>query len=595
MRTLWYTPWLLGAGLALTAATTGCDDHRSAEPADAEHADAHNHAGHAHEAEPAAGTADWCDEHGVPESVCTRCNPSLIAGFKQRGDWCEEHGLPESQCVVCNPELRARFAAMRPKTLASAEAAHAHETLDIATTRRVLTPPSDPHCEVETLEIRFADRTIADKAGIRTTPVDHRRMVATLECPATIAYDATRLAHIAPRVPGVIQDVRVTIGTQVAAGDVLTVIESAALGQAKSRFIELRQNHKLAQADHDRVQSIADGLLSVLKDCTIEASAAVARERLATVRLGEPKSRLLNAHARLELARATFAREQRLREQKLSTDQAFEQAENDLHAAEAEFHAVHEEITFTSERDRLAAERNLAVARGALDAANRQLHLLGLSEAQISAIGAEPDEMLGRYALRAPVAGQVVQLHAAVGESVQENEPIVTVADLSTMWLLANVPERDAAAVQPGLPVRFAVDGLPGGPLAGTIEWISSEVDERTRTVQIRASLPNANGHLRANLYGQAHLVLRDVEQAVAVPEEAIQTDGDCLLVFVRQADDLFVPRKITPGVRVDGHVEIVSGLVIGESVVTTGSFLLKTEILKSNIGAGCCEVDPGR
>ena len=59
--------------------------------------------------------ADWCPEHGVPESICTRCNPSLIEGFKKKGDWCMEHDLPESQCVQCHPELKEKLEAMRPK------------------------------------------------------------------------------------------------------------------------------------------------------------------------------------------------------------------------------------------------------------------------------------------------------------------------------------------------------------------------------------------------------------------------------------------------------------------------------------------------
>lgn len=62
-----------------------------------------------------ASQTDWCAEHGVPESICTRCNPKLIAEFKQKGDWCKEHNLPESQCVACNPDLKAKFDAMKPK------------------------------------------------------------------------------------------------------------------------------------------------------------------------------------------------------------------------------------------------------------------------------------------------------------------------------------------------------------------------------------------------------------------------------------------------------------------------------------------------
>jgi cobalt-zinc-cadmium efflux system membrane fusion protein len=65
---------------------------------------------------PTVKLADWCPEHGIPESVCTRCNASLIADFKKKGDWCKEHNLPESQCLSCHPELKEKFEAMRPKT-----------------------------------------------------------------------------------------------------------------------------------------------------------------------------------------------------------------------------------------------------------------------------------------------------------------------------------------------------------------------------------------------------------------------------------------------------------------------------------------------
>ncbi|GMU25024.1 MAG: hypothetical protein AMXMBFR13_50950 [Phycisphaerae bacterium] len=65
---------------------------------------------------PTVKLADWCPEHGVPESVCTRCNSALIAEFKKKGDWCKEHNLPESQCLICHPELKEKFEAMRPKT-----------------------------------------------------------------------------------------------------------------------------------------------------------------------------------------------------------------------------------------------------------------------------------------------------------------------------------------------------------------------------------------------------------------------------------------------------------------------------------------------
>jgi membrane fusion protein, heavy metal efflux system len=99
---------------------------------------------------------------------------------------------------------------------------------------------------------------------------------------------------------------------------------------------------------------------------------------------------------------------------------------------------------------------------------------------------------------------------------------------------------------------------------------------------------------LRAGMFGTARVLIHNGE-ALSVPEQAVQTDSCCQLVFVKQGERLYAPRKVTLGTRVGGYAEVLSGLALGEAVVTTGSFLMKTEILKSNIGAGCCEVEPGR
>jgi cobalt-zinc-cadmium efflux system membrane fusion protein len=127
------------------------------------------------------------------------------------------------------------------------------------------------------------------------------------------------------------------------------------------------------------------------------------------------------------------------------------------------------------------------------------------------------------------------------------------------------------------------------------VSWIASEVDDRTRTLAVRAELPNEDGLLRAKMFGTARVVLRGNEEVLAVPESAVQTDGCCQLVFLREEETVFAPRKVVLGASANGFVEIKDGLSEGVVVASTGSFLMKTEILKSSIGAGCCEVEPGR
>lgn len=610
----WLIPWL--AGLALVV--TGCKDRSEAPPVDphaghhhgpGEHHDhAHDHAHDEHGTAPIGPESSgvpvdmskgWCAGHGVPESVCTRCDESLVARFKAAGDWCSGHGLPESQCVQCNPEVKAKWAALNPKAgpaarPQSAGGPHGPDSAHPETVRRLLTGRTDPDCDIDQTQIRLADPSVVQKAGIEMEPATARQIAAYIEVPGEVEFDARKLVRVTPRVRGVVVRADVDLGSMVQAGDVLAVIESPELGEAKSRYLELRENLDLTRADFERADAIHAGARRLIAAVTATAPAS-SREALAEIIVGEAKGRLLNAHAELLLARSAYERASRLKEQGASSAQAYEAAVGALRKAEADFQSTRESVVFESERARLAAEKALKIAQNALEVAGRRLHILGLSEEDIDRLGAEPHEALARYELRAPIGGQVIERRAVIGEAVDEQVALYTVADLSTMWLELSVPQRDAVLLSVGQPVTFHSNGLTGETFRGELVWIAAQVDDRTRTVRARAVLPNENGRIRAKMFGTARIALHGDGAVLSVPETAVQTDGTCQLVFVRRSEVLFEPRKVSLGAAANGYVEILAGLAPGEPVVTTGSFLMKTEILKSHIGAGCCEVDPGR
>jgi cobalt-zinc-cadmium efflux system membrane fusion protein len=537
----------------------------------------------------------WCFDHGVPKEVCTRCDPGLIPKFKDAQDWCREHGLPESQCAKCNPQVREKWEALRPRAAAPGLPGRESLVRIERNGRTLASGENDPLCPVETSIIRFLDPSITRLAGIEVTTVEPRRISAVIEVPAELEFDATRVTRITPRVAGVAREVRARLGDAVQVGDVLAVIDSVALGEAKSQYIERLQDFRVAESEHRRVQTFYEGTERLLAAATPAATPTEIQERLEGVPVGEARARLLRAHAALQLARAEAARQAQLFEKRISAEKDVQAAEAGLAAAEAEFLAIREEIAFARQRELLAAERALQVARSALEAAERRLHILGLSDEQVAALGTGSDESLSRYELRSPVSGRIIERHITPGEAVEDAQTLFIIADTSSLWLVASVYERDLPVLREGQPVLFTVEGLPGDSFAGRLSWISSRVDDKTRLVPVRADLANPEGVLRARMFGRARIVLRENADVLSVPLESVQTDGCCQLVFVRKADDLFVPRKIRPGASAGGYVEVLKGLQAGEVVATAGSFLLKTEILKGSIGAGCCEVDPGR
>ena len=160
---------------------------------------------------------------------------------------------------------------------------------------------------------------------------------------------------------------------------------------------------------------------------------------------------------------------------------------------------------------------------------------------------------------------------------------------------MLDIYERDSAKVAIGQPVDIALQALPERSFTGRLTWISAEVDPRTRTLRARAVIENAEGLLRANMFGLARITVRSIDDAIVVPKAAVQWEGCCNVVFVRHTETVYQPYRVQIVAEQGDYYVVEDGVPPGEQVVTDGSFLLKTEILKGNIGAGCCEIDPGK
>jgi cobalt-zinc-cadmium efflux system membrane fusion protein len=195
-----------------------------------------------------------------------------------------------------------------------------------------------------------------------------------------------------------------------------------------------------------------------------------------------------------------------------------------------------------------------------------------------------------------PIDGSVVLRHAVQGEAVQPTSQLFAVADTTRMWLWVDVYESDIAKVAPGQAASFTISGTdPAGEglaFVGVVTWVGTEVNPTTRTTRIRAELANPNGRLRANQFGQAEIQVGKEHKATVVPKAAVQRKDDVDLVFLPDDEpgSFRAQRVVTRPTDRNDVVEVAWGLKPGQRVVTKGAFLLKTEIMKGAIGAGCCE-----
>ncbi len=197
-------------------------------------------------------------------------------------------------------------------------------------------------------------------------------------------------------------------------------------------------------------------------------------------------------------------------------------------------------------------------------------------------------------ALTSPLGGTVIERHASPGEIVDRETRSFVVADLSQLWVMGRVYEQDLGRVAEGVPAEVALIAYPGQTWAGVIDYVSSTLDEDTRSVAIRVVLDNPEGVLRPGMFGT--IALGQVAaggrsartEVLSVPETAISTMADRTVVFVTGDEPgSFRVRDVVPGASAHGFVEIREGLQPGDAVVTHGAFVLKSEFMKASIGEG--------
>lgn len=214
-------------------------------------------------------------------------------------------------------------------------------------------------------------------------------------------------------------------------------------------------------------------------------------------------------------------------------------------------------------------------ADGAASALTR-LKLLGIPDEEIQRLSRVP-VAIPRLTLRSSVNGTVLERNVTQGQYVTADVPLFTIADLSRVWVLADLYEMDIGRVRVGDRTAFTVDAFPGRQFAGRIEFIYPTVSSETRTLKVRVSLDNSGAVLKPGMYGRVRVAGRG-GSALVVPGEAVVNTGEHKYVFLARADGHFEPRMVWTGVQDGDRVQILKGLAAGDTVVTSASFLIDSE-----------------
>jgi cobalt-zinc-cadmium efflux system membrane fusion protein len=272
--------------------------------------------------------------------------------------------------------------------------------------------------------------------------------------------------------------------------------------------------------------------------------------------LGHAQSDFLTARAKLEVAEKAYERARTLLEGKVIGTGEVQRREGDHLAARAE-----------------------------AQAAEDRLRLLGLTDADIADLGGQRT-IRSRVPITAPLAGTVIQRHATPGELAEPGTPLFTIADLSTLWGIADVPERDLARVANGFDARVVVSAYPDEMFPGTVSYIADTLDPASRTAKVRVEIANARGTLKPEMFATFTILTDETDQIFSVRERAVQRDGGKTIVFVAREGG-FEKRPVELGPKLQGYYPVRSGLQPGEHVVTQGAFVLKSESERGQMEEG--------
>jgi cobalt-zinc-cadmium efflux system membrane fusion protein len=278
-----------------------------------------------------------------------------------------------------------------------------------------------------------------------------------------------------------------------------------------------------------------------------------------TVELGQIWSDYVKTKSRHELAWRNLQREETLFEKKVAP-------EKDVHKARQELSEAEADLTFLKERFRL-----LGTDVGAVESQKGN--------------GGDGHPLIPVASL---MGGVVIEKSVTQGEFVSPEKALFTVADLSTLWVLIDIYEKDLPRVTKDTPVKLSVAAFPDRQFHGKIALLADLVDEKTRTLRARVVVDNKTGALKPGMFATVQLELKNgsTGKTISIPEEAVFLDGSERYVFLREGDGKFMKRRVSVGPISGEKIEVKEGLKEGDVVVTKGVFTLKSELKKETLKA---------
>jgi len=460
------------------------------------------------------------------------------------------------------------------------EGQHDHdggEDSNINSTKRVPQPGWE-YSQIEARAEIFPE--VIKNLGITTSKVGPAKIKIIQSFIGEISLNEEKVAHIVPRLDGVVRKVFKDLGDRVKNGELLAILESRELADVKISYLSTLKKLTLSLKDLEREKLVYKNTLTMLRHLEQHSDLEEIERQLNNLVIGESRKLIIPAYSKYKLADSVYQREKQLHQKGISSKSEYLLALEDYKSEEAEYLALRETISYDGDWAIQQKQRTVEMDQLELQTANQKLQTLGLSTAQIQLLESQENPIFTQYELRSTLSGLVIKRHLTTGEAIKKDDNIFVLADFSDVWVNVAIPANNIKAVKLGQKIRVINEPI-GIEETGRLTYLSSIINEKNRTITGRVVIPNKNKLWRPGTFVDVELIVEERSPSIAIKPEAIQSLRDRPVVFVKRGN-YFEGRLIELGVSDANWVEVLSGLSVGEEYAVKNSFTIKAEIEKS-------------
>jgi cobalt-zinc-cadmium efflux system membrane fusion protein len=404
-----------------------------------------------------------------------------------------------------------------------------------------------------------------------------------------IALNEERLAHIFPIVTGQVESVQVALGDIVREGDLLVVVHSREIGTAKLDLYQAKNQLELATLKLKLQDELATNTQELVDALREKEEIVALQERFAGRSMGDYRERLLQSYAALVKSEADVERLAGIADSGAISSKQLLAAKTARNADAATFFARLEQIEYELQTTRLQATQLVKEAESRVAIATTNLQILGVDKEDLESIDpVRQGAAISKYSIRAPLSGTVISKDVVLREQVRPETQIMSIADTSSVWIEANVYEKDTPLLEAlkGQPIRVRNAAWPDREFMAKIFFTGEIMDEKTRTISMRAVADNSKHLLKPGMFVNVDFQSKhDGTPVLQIPSGCVLEHAGIPFVFVQRSPQVFERRVVEVGESNGSMTIIKKGIAGSDAVVASGGFILKSKLLEGLMG----------